>query len=137
MKTLFLEFASESKKSPSPTKAKHIWFDSATNTYHTFEGGKPQMEWNQNEKRFVPKQKWDKAKKKNVPDIQPINEMGWKKVDNSAFIQEWIRTHGRRFSVEVNREDSSNMGIAIEVEDNQLDDVVDSLYEHRIRYSEL
>lgn len=137
MKTLLLEFSSKTQRVNRPLNKKTLWYDSKTNQLMSFEGGQLDMEWIASEKRYVPKMKWDAKKKKMVPQMKEVNQVAWDKTDNSALVKNWVKQYERRFDFEINREESTNRGVAINVDDGQVDIVIDSLYEYRIGYSEI
>ena len=137
MQTLMLEFSRKTERGTSKLNRKTVWFDSDNNSFVNIDGGELVMEWNTEKRKFTPKMKWDPKKKKMDYVVKDIEQVSWQKSDNSEAVKKWVKQYGRRFDVEVNREESSNVGIAIDVDDKQVDGVTDSLEEHRIRYSEL
>jgi len=97
-------------------------------------GGDLQFEWNQKVKRMIPKVKWDKEKKRWTTKNEDYKTI-WIMRNNEEEIRKWISDIGSRLRVSINVEDSSNKGIAIDVEKNELLVVENSLDRHQIDYN--
>jgi hypothetical protein len=139
MPTLLLEYSFTNVPIQTKLSKKHLWFDSQANEMREFHGGKLSFVWDTNEKRLKPKLKFEWNTKTRQYDvlIDDVFETSWKKSDNREAIENWVEQIGKRLGVEVNGDETSNKGVAIDVDIEDLSIVEYALDRHGIRYSEV
>lgn len=139
MPTLLLEYSVTNAPVKKKVERKHLWFDPKENRMHEFYGGRITYVWDAKEKRIKPKLRfeWNEKTRKYDALIDDVYEITWQRTDNREEIERWIREVGKRLGVEVNEDERSNKGIAIDVDAADLHIVEYALERHGIRYSEV
>jgi len=137
-KTIFIPFLNKRVVVKKKIERPIHWFDIESNKMWTFFGGKLQYRWDQKLKRLVPKVEWDKEKKrwkcqddayKSVTE-RKTNEEDLRKLIKDMEIRE-------RISIEINRSESDNSGIAIDVSEKDMNDAETILERNRLEYKKL
>lgn len=124
MPTLLLEYSSENRSVQTKISKKHLRFDVEENRMLEFVGGKIITAWNEKTNCFEPK----------AIDAYVISKQ---KTDNRQYVQKWVNDIGARYGVEVNRDESINKGLAIDVDPENIAMVESALDGYGIRYSEV
>lgn len=139
MPTLLLEYSVKQVPMQNKINKKHLWFDAKENFMHEFYGGKLSFAWDNEEKRIKPKLRFEWNTKTSKYDvlIDDVYETAWQRSDNREEVEKWIREIGNRLGVEVNGDESSNKGIAIDVDADDLHMVEYALERYGIRFSEV
>jgi len=98
------------KQTPIKEKVnnKLLWYDSDNNKMLEFEGGK-----------IVPF--FDIRKNKLVPKVEDIYTVKYELMSNTKEIEEWLKNYGSRYGAQINLEESSNRGVAVNVDKHNTD----------------
>jgi hypothetical protein len=105
-------------------KNKLLWYDRDENRMLEFEGGK-----------LTPV--FDMEKKKLVPKVEDVYYTSYEMVSKEDDIRFWIRNYGARYGAEINFYESSNRGIAVDVEELNRDVFEYALDRSGFRYEKL
>ena len=135
-KTIFLPFSTRSVTVKEKIETPHLWFDNKNNKMWTFYGGPPKFEWNQKLKRTIPRVEWD-DKKERWKCKDEIFRSKIKIETNEKDIRKWIKEIGKKVGAGINKEESNSKGIAINVENVNVQMLEHSLDRHRIEHEDL
>lgn len=87
---------------------KLLWYDSDKKKLIEFYGGK-----------IVPV--FDIKNKKLMPKVEDIYTVKYELKSNTKEIEEWLKNYGSRYGAQINLEESSNRGIAVNVDKHNTD----------------
>jgi hypothetical protein len=126
--TLFLQFVF--KRTPVKEKVVQdlLWYDSRekniSKRLKKFRGG-----------RLV--HRYDQKTKSPTVEVADLERTVYKSKSNEEQIKEWIKDHSGRYGVEINEQESSNKGVAIDFDRSLLDIIEHSLLRHGIEYEQV
>jgi hypothetical protein len=80
---------------------------------------------------------FDMKKKKLLPKVEDVYYTSYKMVSKEDDIKSWIENYGARYGAEINSYESSNRGIAIDVEELNRDVFEYALDRSGFRYEKL
>lgn len=124
MPKLLLEFVNKNTEQKRAINQNLLWFDAKSNKMIKLSGGKLKFEF-------------DIAENKIVPKTEEVHEKISTRSNNKSQIESWINQFSNELGAEVSKEDSSNKGIVIEVDESVRSTVEYSLDCYGIRYSEV
>tara|TARA_B100001778_G_scaffold334491_1_gene346137 strand:+ start:27868 stop:28254 length:387 start_codon:yes stop_codon:yes gene_type:complete len=103
--TYLIDISPKQVRVQTKAKNKLLWYDSDENKMLEFEGGK-----------LTPV--FDMRFKKLVPKVEDIYYTSYSTESNEQKVIDWMRNYGGRFGAEINKEESSNREIAVDIDSN-------------------
>ncbi len=132
-KTLLLEFSSKQVRQQRRIMRENLWWDTIHKKMHKIWGSKIDLYWNEEAKNMIPRVKWDEDEKRWETKGEAF-ETFYEKKNNKEIIKDWIENIGNRLGAELNREETSNKGIAIDCDNSSLPVIEYSLDRYEILF---
>jgi len=133
---LLLEFDTKNLKKKKKVERELMWYDSYLNKMWKIWGGELRYRWDTSSGRMVPKVKWNNEKKRWETENY-LYEYTYVRSNNKKEIQEWIDDVGSRLGAEVDDYNSSDKGIAINIDKTFVKTVEYSLDRHGIKFDNI
>jgi len=136
MKTYLIEFTETTKRVKNRVLNRLYWYDSVGKKMYTILGDQLRFEWKPEIRRSVPAAEWSPEHQSYVMKEQ-IFGINYQRVSNKDEVKEWVENVGKRFGVEIDRTESDNKGLAIEVDDSVSQQVEYAMDRQNFRFTEL